>query len=489
MKKTLLLILIPFLGIAQTQIGSDINGEAAIDQSGYSISTSADGTIIAVGAPFNTNGSGFEAGHVRVYQNVTGVWLQIGADIDGELANDSSGHSVSLSADGTTLAIGAPYNDGNGSDSGHVRIYKNISGTWTQVGADINGEAIDDLFGYTVSLSADGSILAVGAPWNDGNGPKSGHTRIFQNIAGVWTQIGTDINGEATDDWSGWRVSLSANGSIVAIGALYNDGNGLDSGHVRVYQNIAGVWTQIGADINGESGTDLSGYSVSLSATGTIIAIGGRYNDGNGTNSGHVRVYQNSAGTWTQIGADINGEAANDQSGLSVSLSADGTVVAIGAPYNDGNGTDSGHVRIYKNNAGTWIQKGTDINGEATGDLSGLRVSLAANNNTVLIGAPYNAGNGTESGQARVYDLTAILSSNSFVQANFIVYPNPTSDVLTIELQNNLELQKVTFYNTLGQVVKTATTAIINVADLAKGNYYVEVLTNQGKATKTIIVE
>ena len=53
-----------------------------------------------------------------------GVYTLRGADIDGEGADDQSGYSVSLSSDGTTVAIGARYNDGtNGSDSGHVRIY------------------------------------------------------------------------------------------------------------------------------------------------------------------------------------------------------------------------------------------------------------------------------------------------------------------------------------------------------------------------------
>ena len=51
--------------------------------------------------------------------------------------------SVSLSSDGSVVAIGAPYgNDENGQGSGHVRIYQNISGTWTQIGDDIDGEAV-----------------------------------------------------------------------------------------------------------------------------------------------------------------------------------------------------------------------------------------------------------------------------------------------------------------------------------------------------------
>ena len=49
--------------------------------------------------------------------------MQLGEDIDGEAADDESGRSVSLSADGNIVAIGAYRNDGNGSNSGHVRVY------------------------------------------------------------------------------------------------------------------------------------------------------------------------------------------------------------------------------------------------------------------------------------------------------------------------------------------------------------------------------
>ena len=56
-------------------------------------------------------------------------------------------------------------NDGNGSNSGHVRIYAWNSATsaWEQQGADIDGEAADDYSGYSVSLSSDGTTVAIGA--------------------------------------------------------------------------------------------------------------------------------------------------------------------------------------------------------------------------------------------------------------------------------------------------------------------------------------
>jgi hypothetical protein len=63
---------------------------------------------------------------------------------------------------------------------------------------------------------------------------------------------------------------------------------------------------------------------LSLNSDGTIVAIGAAFNDGNGSNSGHVRVYQYNGSQWVQIGLDIDGEAGEDQSGWSVSLNSDG---------------------------------------------------------------------------------------------------------------------------------------------------------------------
>ena len=507
MKKLLLFILFPLVSFSQTKIGADIDGEAAFDGSGTSVSLSKDGTTVAIGAPRN-DGNGVNSGSVRVYKNVSGTWTKIGADIDGEAADDLSGGSrwfisndsngaVSLSSDGNIVAIGAFGNDGNGTDSGSVRVYQNVSGTWTQIGADIDGEAAGDLSGSSVSLSSDGSILAIGATGNDGNsGGLLGSVRVYKNVSGTWTKIGADIDGEASMDESGCSVSLSSDGNTLAIGAMLNDGTyywPYNPGSVRIYQNVSGTWTQIGADIDGEFNIDMSGKSVSLSSDGSIVAIGAFLNgyvNGNGANSGSVRVYQNVSGTWTQIGADIDGEAIEDQSGFSVSLSSDGSILAIGAVGNDGNGPNSGSVRVYKNISGTWAKIGADIDGETAGVQSGFEVSLSSDGKTLAIGAPNTNGqNGLVSGSVRVYDLSAVLSSDSFVLSNFKITPNPTSEKVTITLQENLQLEKVNIYNTAGQLIKTEKNNIIGTTSLSKGSYLFEVITNQGKATKTIIVQ
>ena len=342
--KLLFLLILCIPASAQIQIGVDIDGEAAGDESGGSVSLSSDGTRVAIGAPYN-DGTAYQAGHVRIYEDSAGSWTQLGADIDGGSFADNLGSSVSLSSDGTRVAIGAPHVNSTAADAGHVRIYEYSAGNWTQLGADIDGEAYTyGRSGWSVSLSSGGDTVAIGATGNDGNGNGAGHVRIYTYSAGSWTQLGVDIDGEAAGDESGFSVSLSSDGSTVAIGARNNSWG---KGHTRIYEYSAGSWTQLGADIDGESFYDESGFSVSLSSDGSRVAIGARYNDGNGNDAGYARIYEYSAGSWTQLGVDIDGEAAGDESGVSVSLSSDGSIVAIGARKNAATGGYAGHVRVY----------------------------------------------------------------------------------------------------------------------------------------------
>jgi hypothetical protein len=164
------------------------------------------------------------------------AWVQLGEDIDGEAAGDKCGSSVSLAAGGEIVAIGANRNDANSFDAGHVRVFGWNGTAWVQLGDDIDGEAGYDTFGNSVSLAAGGEIVAIGAYGNDGGGYNSGHVRVFGWNGTVWVQLGEDIDGEAAGDYFGDSVSLTAGGEMVAIGANKNDGdNGVESGHVRTY--------------------------------------------------------------------------------------------------------------------------------------------------------------------------------------------------------------------------------------------------------------
>ena len=107
---------------------------------------------------------------------------QILDDIDGE-KDDYSGYGLSISDDGNRIAIGSEANDDGGTNAGSVRVYDYSATGWVQVGSDIIGEAAADLFGHAVSISSDGSRLAIGADRNDrGNasGDDGGHVRVYE---------------------------------------------------------------------------------------------------------------------------------------------------------------------------------------------------------------------------------------------------------------------------------------------------------------------
>ena len=342
---------------------------------------------------------------MRVYDWSGSAWVQRGNDIEGEADDDRSGYSVSLSSDGSVVAIGAPFNNVSGvTITGHVRVYAWSGSAWVQRGNDIDGEVIGDFSGESVSLSGDGNIVAIGASWNDGTDNAAGHVRVYDWSGSAWVQLGNDIDGEAKHDFSGRSVSLSSNGQFVAIGAPDNDPvpeeypAGHHRGHVRVYALIEAEWEQMGADIDGEVQWDNFGSSVSLSDDGNIVAIGApAAND----YRGNVRVHDWSGSAWVQRGNNIDGEAlSRNYFGAAVSLSSDGNIVAIGAYLHK-----PGQVEVYTWSENSWVQLGSDLAG---GGEFGRSVSLINNkeNNvtTIAIGAhDYTRGFDDDAGRVTVF--------------------------------------------------------------------------------------
>ncbi len=478
MKKTFLFVLL--LGTyvimqaqSWTQLGSDIDGETAGDWSGYSVSLNSDGSVVAIGEPEN-DGNGDGAGQVRVYQNNNGTWSQIGADINGEAIGDNFGSSVSLSADGSILAVGAPDNDGNGSDAGHVRIFENNGGTWSQLGQDIDGEDGGDGFGTSVSLSADGNIVAIGAPYNDDNASTSGHVRVYQynSSTGQWEQIGQDIDGENSGDVSGTSVALNDDGTVVVIGAPNNDENGSKSGQVRVfeYNSSNSLWEQKGQSLYGENQYYDAGKSVSINSDGTVIAMGIPRNDDHLTEAGEVKIYSynSSTGQWEQMGQNIYGESSFDNAGYSVSLSSDGTTIAIGSYLSDANGNTSGQARVFKYIDNVWVKVGQNLNGEAEYDEFGYSISLSSDGSVVAVGGRQNDGIGEDAGHVRIFSYGQT-SIDEVENAGVLIYPNPSNGVFSIE---NAENYEITISDISGRIVFNAKNVNKTNVELLKSGVY-----------------
>lgn len=393
-------------GGGEEQVGSTLTGDVDGDQFGTSVAISNDGSRLAVGAREWASGG---TGYVRVFDWGGSAWSQLGADIDGQVVEGRFGSSVSISSAGDVIAVGEILSN-SGASNGTVRVYGWSGSAWAQIGSDIVGEAAGDRFGESVSLSSDGSRVAIGASNNDGTAGGAGHVRVYGWSGSSWSQIGSDIDGEAYSDWSGESVSLSGDGTTVAIGARGNDGGGLGflSGHTRVYRVSGGVWTQLGSDIDGEAYGDKSGSSVSLSDDGNRVAIGATSNSTAINTAGHVRVFDWTGSAWVQAGADIDGESSNDQSGWAVSLSGDGNALAVSAPYNDDGGANAGHVRIYSWDGSAWAQVGPDYDGDAAGDYLGYGekpVAISGDGTRFAASAMFGSNN---RGYVKVWDVATL---------------------------------------------------------------------------------
>jgi len=335
-----------------TQLGQDIDGEEAGDWAWSAVALSADGRTALMGADRH-DGNGVNAGHARAFtfDESSEMWVQLGQAIEGESAGDLTGEAVALSADGRTAIVGGWANDGNGTSAGHARIFSfdESSGLWTQVGQELNGEVEGDNFGGSVALSADGRTAIIGAPGHDANGEASGHAKVFQFVDHLeqWVQLGGDIEGQREADRLGVSVGLDASGRVAIVGVPFSDEVADSSGHCAVYRldPQSGDWTQVGQDMVGEDVFDGLGGAVALSSDGGIALAGtGR------SAQGYARSYRydEDGRAWIPLGQIVEGEAEDDAAGRAVALNADGRKMIVGARSNDGNGSLSGHARAFE---------------------------------------------------------------------------------------------------------------------------------------------
>ena len=367
-----------------TQEGSSILGEESSDFSGQSLAMSKDGKVIAIGAHRHEGAAGRYSGHVRVYEFVSGTWQQRGSDVEGGNKYDQSGFSVDLNEDGTVMVVGAQLHDVRDdsgsvvtSSVGHVRIFDWTVDGWVQRGSDVEGDLANDKLGYSVSLSGDGNTVAVGIPYKQDTTPANiGRVTIYYWDEG-WQQKGSYLEGSVSSDYIGKSISLSADGnriayirggtsdivnvftwengdwgsvksvqldyssnvdlspdgSTLAIGARGALESGMAVGNVKVFEfNVDGDLVQRGEDLNdfllNVEGGEI-GSSVSLSKDGTSIAISAQKADSSTlTNTGHVVVFDWIGGSWRKR-SDILGSDAGGEIGHVVKISEDGFYLAF----------------------------------------------------------------------------------------------------------------------------------------------------------------
>ena len=210
-----------------------------------------------------------------------------------------------------------------------------------------------DAFGGAVVLSTDGSTLAVGALYADVNGnADQGSVTVFTRSGGKWAEQGVLTVAGAANDWFGYSIAMSADGSTIAVGAVYAtvDGNKAQ-GSASVFSRQGGMWS-LQKTLTGKGGAagDLFGYSVSLSADGGTLAVGATGADVDGTaDQGSASVFTRDGGWALQATLTAATPAAKANFGTSVALSSDGNTLAVGGPN-----AGAGAANVFTRANGAW---------------------------------------------------------------------------------------------------------------------------------------
>jgi hypothetical protein len=253
-------------------------------------------------------------------------WSQIGQSVYGQMDQSYFGREVSISDDGTTVAVGTAYGDYNGLfNNGSVSAYRLVNNVWTQIGQTLYGTEGDESMGGAISLSADGNILAVGSEYGNGG---LGKVKVFEFINSAWVQKGATMVGTQPFGLFGTDVSISDDGMTLAVAR--RGFNGIFGAHFFGFN---------GANYISEGVLGSSGYlfSISLSGDGNFAVFGGQT---------WMYPVKKENGTWSTISnisvasTGING--GNDF----ITVSGNGNVWAFGSELNENGGPDAGRVMI-----------------------------------------------------------------------------------------------------------------------------------------------
>ena len=441
----------PTEGWTETSIAAELQHWLPFGSLGYSVSVSADGSTVAATAPndgygvayvFTKPATGWE-------DTVTSEPQIQASDRDW---GSSFGVAVSASADGGTVVVGAYLDDRNGTNAGAAYVFTEPSGGWgtaepARIALTASDGSARDSFGRSVSVSGDGSTIAVGAYFDDDNGSGSGSVYVFTKPSGGWTAMAAQVKLKPSDgaagDTFGWSVSVNGDGSIIAVGATADEDNGIGSGSVYVFTRPSGGWATTAAQVKltptDGAADDVFGKSVSVSGDGSTIAVGSTGDDDNGNGSGSVYVFTRPAGGWTamaeQAKLTTTDGAARDRFGWSVSASSDGSAVAVGALRGDGNEEDTGSAYVFTMPDGGWVATSTAAKltaaAGADDDYFGRSVSLSADGSKVAVGALGDDDNAGDSGAAYLFTMATGGWTTTSTAARLPSQPSPdTRDYL-----------------------------------------------------------
>lgn len=283
-------------GTTWTQQGKLLATDGANgDKFGTSVAISGDTALI--GAPYDDNSAGNDAGGAYVFIRSGTAWTQQAKLAPADLAAlDGFGSSVAL--DGETAFVSSPNaNVGTGFGGGAAYVFTRSGAVWSfQARLSASDSAANDYFGTSVALNADTAV--VGAPFDTTTaGTSAGSAYVFARSGTTWTQRGKLTTSDATSfDYAGIAVAASTDAALIGAyqadltgantaGAAYvfalaccpGDVNGDGTINLTDIATLLANFGQTGAtwstgDLNGDGLVDLSDLAIALSQYGAICS-------------------------------------------------------------------------------------------------------------------------------------------------------------------------------------------------------------------------
>lgn len=300
---------------------------AASSLTGFSVSISGLGNVIAVGAPgHNSNNGG-----VLIYTNNNGI-ITYNTLISPSAPGAYVGQFVKLNHDGTVLAIGAPLFDVN---FGRVWIYK-FTTSWNLVQV-IDRPADTFYFGDVISMNSNGNKIFIGSrsaitggifcrvyvanlnrstsQWDLNNY----FTGIPITTTSLIADVDFDIKASLDDNYL--VISCPSQNNTIGTAAVLSLSPGNDM--VRSQFIIRPIAGEVGF-----------GYKVCISGDSKTIYISSATNE---SNEGQIWVYRQNKKSWIRVLRPFRGtgDIGQPQQGFAIACNISGSRLMIGGPFDN----------------------------------------------------------------------------------------------------------------------------------------------------------
>jgi len=335
--------------------------------------------------------------HIAAFCPGDGHWNLLAKLLAADGA-DYDHFSEALAMVGDRIVIGAPFHSDNGSWTGSAYVFRMARGIWVQEQELLPPDGTpNDQFGSSVAIFAD--RVAVGAAWDDENGMWSGSVYVFRLQAGTWTlEQKLLANDGVAEDWFGWSVAMGKDRVVVGAWGAHDRGPG--SGAVYVFRWDGAQWVQE-QKLSVPDGQAADHFGDAVATYGSRIAVGVPGDDDQGTDSGSAYVFRWDGEQWVQEQKVLpaNG-TAGDWFGSSIAIGPNRLIV--GAYGEDTNGEEAGAAYVFRWNGSQWLPD-TVLLAPAGAAYDHFAENLALEGDRIVVGAHGDNFVGDRSGAAYVY--------------------------------------------------------------------------------------